>query len=108
MSSPIQGPKGAGNGGFLNVEDTLQKDIRARLARIEGQIKGLMRQLDSGKSCDGLLIQASAIRAAMTGVMVKLVEAHIDTCVKNQARRGAAEEALEDLKVSFTTALRQV
>ncbi len=93
---------------FANVGDVHRKDIRDRLARIEGHLRGLGRQMDSGANCHDLLIQSSAIRSALTALMTKLLEAHIDTCVKNCARAGKGEEALEYLKKALTTALRQI
>lgn len=44
----------------------------------------------------------------MSAIMSKVVEAHIDSCVKVCARRGTGDQVLGGLKKAFTTALRQV
>lgn len=91
-----------------NLDELRQRDIRSRLTKIEGHTRALIRQLDEGANCDDLVTQAAAVRAAMSAVMVRLIEAHIDVCVKQCVRRGQAEEALEGLKTAFSTTLRQV
>lgn len=98
----------AGDLSFANVGDLHQRDVRNRLARIEGHLKALRRQVDEGADCHDLLIQASAVRSALSALMAKLLGAHIDTCVKSCARRGRGEPALDALKSALTTALRQV
>jgi DNA-binding FrmR family transcriptional regulator len=106
MARPI--PKNARTDlSFANLGEIHRKDLRDRLARIEGHLKGLGRQMESGADCHDLLIQASAIRSALGALMGKLLEAHIDTCVKSCAARGRAEPALERLKGALVTALRQ-
>lgn len=93
---------------FGNIGGLQQSEIRNRLARIEGHLRGLGRQMDAGADCHDLLIQASAIRSALSALMAKLLEAHIDTCVKSCAARGEGEGALDRLKAALTTALRQI
>lgn len=108
MPKPARGPAAPGGLSSSNLDEVRQQDIRSRLARIEGHVRALARQFDTGADCDDLLTQAAAVRAAMSALMARLIEAHIEMCIKPCARRGEAEEALEGLKAAFTTALRQV
>ncbi|MCI0409186.1 MAG: metal-sensitive transcriptional regulator [Acidobacteria bacterium] len=108
MPKPAKAPAAPGSLSFSNLDEMRQKDIRLRLARIAGHTRALIRQLDQGANCDDLLTQAAAVRAAMSAVMARLIEAHIEVCVKQCLRRGRGDEALEGLKKAFTTALRQV
>ncbi len=108
MSTARKKPAKAGDLSYANVGDLHKHDISNRLARIEGHLKGLGRQMATGADCHDLLIQASAIRSSLSALMVKLLEAHIDTCVKSCAGKGKGEEALEGLKAALSTALRQV
>ncbi|MBI3449690.1 MAG: metal-sensitive transcriptional regulator [Acidobacteria bacterium] len=102
--------KAAGGGelSYANLGEVHQGEIRNRLARIEGHLKGLGRQMEAGAECHELLMQASAIRSSLSGLMAKLLEAHIDTCVLSCARKGKGEEALAGLKAALTMALRQI
>lgn len=55
--------------------------IRARLRRIEGQIQGVQRMLDEGRTCEDVLTQVLAIRAAVEQVSLGVTEHHMRDCV---------------------------
>lgn len=42
-----------------------QKDMVNRLRRIEGQVRGLVEMIESGRSCEDVAMQMSATRKAM-------------------------------------------
>ena len=90
----------------------LTKDTRAdlsdRLSRIEGHVRGVRKMLEADESCEDLMTQLAAVRAATTQAIVKLFEGHMETCVKACVQTGKAQEALGGLKGAFTTLLRQV
>ena len=83
-------------------------DLTARLARIEGHVRAVRRMLDEDESCDDLITQLAAVRAATTQAIVKLFEGHMETCVKACVQTGKGQEALGGLKGALTTLLRQV
>ncbi len=51
-----------------------KKDLCIRLRRIEGQVKGIERMIESGDSCKDILTQISAARAALNKVGILLFE----------------------------------
>ena len=62
---------------------TATKDqLRARLARIEGQVRGVSKMVDEDRYCVDVLLQISAARAALAKVSKLLLESHIQTCVQ--------------------------
>ncbi len=83
-------------------------DLGARLARIEGHVGAVRKMLDDNESCDDLMIQLAAVRAATTQTIVKLFEGHMETCVRTCVQTGKGQEALGGLKGALTTLLRQV
>ena len=85
-----------------------QADLKARLARIEGHVRGVRQMLEEGETCDDLMVQLAAIRAATTQTILKLFEGHMETCVKDCVQTGKGEEALGGLKAALATLLRQV
>lgn len=89
------------------TKDT-RADLTARLARIEGHVRAVRRMLDEDESCDDLITQLAAVRAATTQAIVKLFEGHMETCVKACVQTGKGQEALGDLRGALTTLLRQV
>ena len=52
-----------------------------RLRRIEGQARGLTRMVDEGRSCLDVLTQVAAVRSALDGVSLGLLDAHVRHCV---------------------------
>ncbi len=42
-----------------------RKDVRDRLSRIEGHVRGIIKMIDEDRTCPDLLIQIAAVRAAL-------------------------------------------
>lgn len=59
------------------------KPIVTRLRRIEGQVQGLQRMLDSGRECEEVLTQIMAVRSSLDQVGLLLMEKHIERCLLN-------------------------
>ena len=57
------------------------KGVSTRLRRIEGQVQGLQRMLDSGRECEEVLTQIMAVRSSLDQVGLLLMERHIEECV---------------------------
>ncbi len=89
------------------VKET-RADLDARLARIEGHVRAVREMLEENESCEDLMTQLAAVRAATTQALVKLFEGHMETCVKTCVQTGKGEEALGGLKGALTTMLRQI
>ena len=51
------------------------------LRRIEGQIKGIIRMIESGDYCIDILNQTKAARNALLTVESNILEKHLLTCV---------------------------
>lgn len=86
----------------------MRKDLDSRLARIEGHVGAVRRMLAEDESCDDLMVQLAAVRAATTQAVVKLFEVHMETCVRTCVTTGKGEAALVGLKGALVTLLRQV
>lgn len=63
--------------GYSASKGQLQK----RLARIEGQVRGVARMVDGDRYCIDILTQLSAIQAALDKVALGLLDGHAHTCV---------------------------
>jgi len=90
-----------------NLPVGVRKDLDSRLARIEGHVSAIRRMLASGDDCDSLLVQASAVRSAVNGVLVGLMEEHLASCVVPCARTGKNEEAIDRFRQALETVLRR-
>ena len=61
---------------------TATKDqLLARLARIEGQVRGIERMVQEDRYCIDVLTQISAVQAALDKVALGLLDGHAHTCV---------------------------
>jgi len=89
------------------LERNLARDLLCRLNRLEGHIRGIRKMLEEHKSCDDILIQVAAVKAAVNQVAVRLVEGHMETCVADSVEAGEGEQALARLKGALATLLRQ-
>ena len=59
-----------------------------RLSRIEGQVRGLERMLEEDAYCPDILVQVSAVNAALNSFNKVLLANHIRTCVADDIREG--------------------
>lgn len=72
MASTASGSPRREDSGDSEHKDQLQK----RLRRVEGQVRGLQRMLDEDRWCPDILVQISAVQAALDKVALGLAEAH--------------------------------
>ncbi len=63
--------------GYSATKDQLQK----RLARIEGQVRGVSRMVEGDRYCIDVLTQINSIRAALDKVALGLLDGHAKHCL---------------------------
>ena len=71
-----------------------------RLARIEGQVRGIKRMVEEGEYCIDIANQVQAARAALQAVGRNVLRKHLDSCVGGAFRsrnRDEAEQKLDEL-----------
>ena len=69
-------------------EEKEYKQLINRLNRIEGQVRGVRSMLENDAYCTNILIQVSAIQAALNAFNRELLSNHIHTCVADNIRAG--------------------
>lgn len=65
-----------------------QKDLLKRLRRAEGQIRGIQNMVENDAYCPDILIQVSAVTAALNSFNKQLLACHIRSCVAEDLRSG--------------------
>ena len=73
-----------------------KKSMINRLNRIEGQVRGIKKMVESDAYCPDILIQVSAVNAALNSFNKVLLAEHIPTCVTEDIREGK-EETIDEL-----------
>ncbi|HAE21036.1 MAG TPA: CsoR family transcriptional regulator [Spirochaetaceae bacterium] len=77
-------------------DEALKRSLDARLARIEGQVRGLRRMISEDAYCDDVLAQASAVRAALGKASLVVLEHHMKHCLIDRVRAGE-EDIVDEL-----------
>ena len=73
------------------------KNLIHRLNRIEGQIRGIRGMVEKNAYCTDILVQVSAVNAALNSFNKALLAQHIRTCVAaNAALNAFTKELLAD------------
>ena len=79
--------------GYSADKDALLK----RLARIEGQVRGVARMIEEDRYCIDVVTQIGAIRAALDKVALGLMDDHVRHCMAkadDATRNERAEELM--------------
>ncbi len=72
------------------------KRLLARVRRIRGQIEGVERAIQETDDCYAVLQQTAAVRGALNGLMVELIQEHIQHHVlEGDSEHAGADELME-------------
>lgn len=74
-----------------------KEELRDRLRKIEGQVRGLQRMIDEDKYCIDIITQLNSATAALRAVGMGLLDDHVRSCVKESLERGNGDEKVEEL-----------
>lgn len=72
-----------------------QRDVTNRLRRIHGQVGALLEMIDSGRSCEDVAQQMSAVRKAMDKAFYRMM-----TCSVMEAATVDGQERLREVERS--------
>jgi len=79
--------------------------VLRRLARMEGQVRGIARMVERDDYCIDILQQTTALRAAVDAVSLLLMEDHVAGCLQTAVKTGDAaaytEEVMEVVRRSM-------
>lgn len=69
----------------MRVNDDAVGDVVKRLRRAEGQIRGVIAMLESGRDCADVVTQLAAVSRALDRAGFKIVASGLQECVTAQA-----------------------
>lgn len=78
------------------MSDQAQRDMLARMRRIEGQARGVQRMIAEDRGCLEILTQLSSLRSAAYNASVALTEQYAVKCVRDASSNGVTDQALVD------------
>ncbi|WP_039756190.1 metal-sensitive transcriptional regulator [Chromobacterium haemolyticum] len=68
-----------------------------RLARIEGQVRGISGMVEADRYCVDILTQVAAVKSALDAVSMQLLENHMKGCVARALHQGDATGMVTEL-----------
>ena len=81
-----------------------RESIAKRLDKIEGQVRGLKRMVESDTYCIDVLTQISATTKALQSVALLLLDEHLDHCVRDALASGASDAGAKVAEASAAIA----
>lgn len=75
-------------------------DMKRRLNRVEGQVRGVLRMMEEQKNCKDVVSQLSAVRSAIDKTMALVVAVNLEQCIREEQEQGGdtgkvVQEAVE-------------
>jgi DNA-binding FrmR family transcriptional regulator len=89
--------------GYTADKDQLLK----RLARVEGQVRGIAGMVEDDRYCIDVLTQISAVQAALDKVALGLLDSHTRHCVMGADDAQLREERATELMASVGRLMRR-
>ena len=85
----------------LQNEETISA-ILTRVKRAQGQLGGVIRMLEEGRSCDEIVTQMSAVSKAVHTAAFTLISASLEECIiEGRSDQKAVSEKLQKLFLSL-------
>ena len=74
------------------VDPQIKEANRHRLARIEGQVRGLQKMVDADRYCADIITQIASVQEALRGVARNLMKNHLHHCAAKALQSGKKHE----------------
>ncbi|SFE22338.1 DNA-binding transcriptional regulator, FrmR family [Paenibacillus algorifonticola] len=63
-------------------------DMKRRLRRAEGQVRGVLKMMEEGKNCKDVVSQLSAVRSAVDKTLALVVAVNLEQCILEEQEAG--------------------
>lgn len=73
-------------------------DLKKRLRRIEGQVRGVLRMMDEEKDCKDVVSQLSAVRSAVDRAIAYILTHNLEQCIRKELEKGSDADTTKLLK----------
>lgn len=76
-----------------SLKEELERELLLRLKRIEGQVRGIARMIQEGRSCGEIVLQLAAVKAAINQVAVNTLVCHLAEALTSAMAQGRDPKA---------------
>ena len=80
------------------MRDQTKETALRRLAKIEGQVRGVAKMVDGDRYCIDIVRQVQAIKSALTSFEGIVLDDHLETCVETALQSENVEERREKVE----------
>jgi CsoR family transcriptional regulator, copper-sensing transcriptional repressor len=95
--------------GVWGVDRETNKKAQERLKRIAGQVAGIQRMLEADRYCVDVLLQISAVQAALMETGRVILTGHVESCLSDAIEKHDEAERrkkIDELMLVFSRFLR--
>ncbi len=89
-----------------HLDPQLVQELNNRLLSLEGHIRGIQRMLEDQATCEELLTQTSAARAALGQINIKIVEGHFSACMLELAKGGEIRPTMDRVRGALAQVMK--
>lgn len=79
------------------MDEKSKEKVIKQLKRIEGQVRGLQKMVDTDTYCIDIITQTSAVKQSLSSVEDLLMENHLGHCVHHQMSSGQVDKAKDEV-----------
>jgi DNA-binding FrmR family transcriptional regulator len=87
------------------VTEEVKLEAGRRINRISGQVNGIKKMIDEDRYCVDVLNQIAAVRSALDQLGIRVLTAHLESCVVN-AEEHRQHDLLEEVRLSLSRFLK--
>ncbi len=86
----------------MELPEEVTDDLRRRLRRVEGQVRGIEAMLAEGRECRDIVTQLSAATKALEQVGFRMIASGLAYCLENPEKAEASGYPLDEVQRLFT------
>jgi DNA-binding FrmR family transcriptional regulator len=87
----------------VRFPDEVTDDVKKRLSRAEGQLRGVQRLIDEGADCKAVVTQLAAAQGALHRAGVRLMSAGMRYCLDDPTGAEADGMTIDQMEELFLT-----
>lgn len=89
-----------------NQNEDVINEMKKRLRRLEGQVRGVESMLDQGRDCKEIVQQMMSIRAAVQSANMYFIREYMDSCMTSteQADIGSTRQKMNEIMALLSKA----
>ena len=85
----------------MEIKQEVKDDLRRRLRRIEGQVRGIQAMLEEDRECRDIVTQLAAATKALEQVGFKMLASGLASCIENPEKSAADGYSIDVVEKMF-------